>query len=173
MKKQLLGIALCSSLMVFCLPAFASDDQVLEFRSMVGVDGHFLGAANPIRNVNGGGLPWVLESAKGKLRDDGELRIKVKGLIIPDSVPGFGFNPAPFFRAIVSCLSVEESSGLPVIANVITDNGAEVMKGDPANGDADFRVDVELPDPCVAPVIFVTSPGGSWFSVTGVGSLEP
>lgn len=66
-----------------------------------------------------------------------------------------------------------ESSGLPVIANVMTDNGAEVMKGDPEKGDADIRADVELPEPCVAPVVFVTSPGGSWFSVTGVGSLEP
>ncbi len=29
------------------------------------------------------------------------------------------------------------------------------------------QADVELPTPCVAPIVFVTSPDGSWFSATG------
>ena len=145
-----------------------ADDAVLEVDTMVGVDGPFLGNANPIRGVNGGGLPWVLDEAKVELDRDGKLEVEVEGLIIPADA-GFGFNPAPFFRAIVSCLSVDVGGNV-VTANVMTTNDAEVMEGDPRNGDAKIKADVELPTPCVAPIVFVTSPGGSWFSSTGLMS---
>jgi len=152
------------------ISAMAGSRTVLEFDTMVGVSGPFLGNANPIRDVPGGGRPWVLDKAKGELESDGELEIKVKGLIIPASEPDFGFNPAPFFKAIVSCITLDES-GAPVIENVITQNGDEVMKGDPRNGDAEIEAKLDLPNPCIAPIIFVTSPTGSWFSVTGAESL--
>ncbi len=35
-------------------------------------------------------------------------------------------------------------------------------------GDATIETDVVLPQPCIAPIIFVTSPGGSWFAATGL-----
>ena len=152
------------------ISAMAGSQTVLEFDTMVGVSGSFLGNANPIREVPGGGLPWVLDRAKGELESDGEFEVQVKGLIIPDSVDGFGFNPAPFFRAIVSCITLDDS-GEPVIENVMTHNGVEVMIGDPQNGDAEIEAKLDLPNPCIAPIIFVTNPGGSWFSVTGAESL--
>lgn len=147
-------------------PAAEADQRILDFDTMNGVDGPFLGNANPIRGVNGGGLPWVLERARGRIDEDGRLDVDVRGLIIPAS-SGFGFNPAPFFRVVVSCLSVDEN-GLVTTVNIITDNGAEVMRGDPRNGDARFKTSVDLPVPCVAPILFVTSPGGAWFSATGL-----
>jgi len=171
MHSQLPQVALLATLMGLSAPVMASGDLILKFHHMVGVDGAYLGAANPIRGVNGGGLPWVLESAKGKLEEDGELEVRVKGLIIPESA-GRGFNPAPFFRALVSCLSVD-AGGAPTRVNLLTDNGAEVMIGDPLRGDARIEADLELPEPCVAPLIFVTSPTGAWFAVTGAGSLAP
>jgi hypothetical protein len=151
-------------LTAFSVGAWA-DDRVLETDTMVGVHGPFVGTANPIRGVNGGGLPWVLDEAKVELERDGKLEVEVEGLIIPAD-DGFGFNPAPFFRAIVSCLSVDAGGNI-VVANVMTTNDAEVMEGDPSNGDAKIEEDVELPTPCVAPIVFVTSPDGSWFSATG------
>lgn len=172
MTRKILKVGFLAGLLCVGAPVMAHDDTILKFRTMVGVDGAFLGSANPIRGVNGGGLPWVLDKANGKLEDDGELKVRVKGLIIPDTEPGFGFNPAPFFRAIVSCISVDET-GMPVIENVSTDNGDEVMIGNPRKGNAKIDADVDLPEPCVAPIIFVTSPDGSWFSVTGAGSLVP
>jgi len=30
---------------------------------------------------------------------------------------------------------------------------------------------LELPQPCIAPIVFVTSPGGAWFSITGAGAI--
>lgn len=165
MKRPYFLFAAIALLTAFSTGAWA-DQQILRFDTMNGVDGPFLGAANPIREVRGGGLPWVIARGRGKLDDDGKLDVEVRGLIIPLSA-GFGFNPAPFFRVVISCLSVN-ASGLVEIVNVITANGDEVMLGDPRNGDARFKTKVDLPTPCVAPVLFVTSPGGSWFSVTGL-----
>jgi hypothetical protein len=36
-----------------------------------------------------------------------------------------------------------------------------------ATGDADINATVSLPSPCIAPIVFVTSPGGAWFAATG------
>ncbi|WP_207062034.1 hypothetical protein [Motiliproteus sp. SC1-56] len=171
MNLRLMHVLLIALTLGLAGTAQASGNTVLKFWTMVGVDGPFLrDGGNPIREVEGGGLPWVLEEAKGTLKEDGELKIKVRGLIIPDSEPGFGFNPAPFFRAVVSCMTLN-TEGEPVIENLMTDNDAEVMVGDPRNGDARIEADLDLPDPCLAPVVFVTSPTGLWFSVTGAGSL--
>lgn len=156
-------------LTAFSVGAWA-DDRVLRTDTMVGVDGPFVGTANPIRGVAGGGLPWVLDEAKVELDRDGKLEVEVEGLIIP-AVEGFGNNPVPFFRAIVSCLSVDEGGNV-VTVNVMTTNDAEVMEGDPLNGDAKIETDIELPSPCIAPIVFVTSPEGSWFAATGQMSAD-
>lgn len=141
---------------------------VLEFETMVGVDGPFLGQINPIRGITGGGLPWVLEEGEGRLRADGKLNIKVRGLIIPASAPSTaaGTNPAPFFLAAVSCMTTDGGMNL-LTQNVFTTPEETTMLGDPRNGDANIKAMVTLPSPCIAPIIFVTSPGGAWFAVTG------
>lgn len=166
MKKLILTVFCIVSLALPSAFAVEIDATVLEFDTMVGVYGPFLGEANPIRDLNGGGAPWVLESGRGELRSNGDLLVEVTGLIIPESA-GRGFNPAEFFRAAVSCISVDDG-GLPIFHTVFTENGAEVMMGDPANGDARIEARLHLPNPCLAPIVFVTSPTGSWFAVTGV-----
>ena len=143
---------------------------ILEFQTMAGVNGTFLGGVNPIRGVNGGGLPWVLKGAKGELKDNGKLEVEVEGLVVPqiELACGDNCNPAPFFKAIVSCLTVD-ATGHMVIDNVDTENGAEVMIGDPKAGNAKIEAMLDLPEPCMAPIVLVTSPTGAWFAVTGVG----
>ena len=150
-------------------PKPALTQTVLEFQTMVGVNGVFLGGVNPLRGVSGGGLPWVLDDAKGELKDNGKLEIEVRGLVVPgDSSCGTDCNPAPFFQAVVSCLTVD-ATGQMVIDNVKTENGAEVMIGDPKAGNAKIEALLDLPEPCMAPIVLVTSPTGAWFGVTGVG----
>ena len=166
MKRLFIVLATIGLLTAFSVGAWAHDD-LLEADTMVGVDGPFVGNANPIRGVNGAGLPWVLDEAKVELDRDGKLEVEVEGLIIPN----LGINPEPFFLAIVSCLSIDESGNL-VTANVMTTNGDEVMEGDPLNGDATIKADIVLPTPCIAPIVFVTSPDGSWFSATGQMSVD-
>jgi len=136
-----------------------SEDQskIIEFETMVGVSGPFLGTPNPIRGVSGGGAAWKIASAQGELETDGSLKVQVRGLVLVST----GSNPVPNFRAIVSCRSIG-SAGQPTEANVSTDNFLATPEGD-----SDIEATVNLPSPCIAPIIFVTSPMGAWFAATG------
>jgi hypothetical protein len=159
----LLGIGLATALAVQSAAADSDSEDVLKFDTMTTVVEPFTGAARPIRGVPGGGLPWQLEQAHGKLRSDGHLNVKVEGLVLAerDPVPANlqGTNPIPQFRAIVSCLT----PGSPDTGENVTTDPV------PASPDGDARIDtrVELPDPCIAPIVFVTSPTGAWFATTG------
>ncbi len=109
-------------------PAIAKEPKILEFDTMVGIPQAFTGTQNPIRGINGGGLPWTIGSAKGELTVGGHLEIKVQGLVSFPATTG----PA--------------SSG---------------------GGNSEIETNVSLPHPCIAPIVFVTSPGGAWFAATG------
>ncbi|MBI1941435.1 MAG: hypothetical protein HYS33_08015 [Acidobacteria bacterium] len=138
---------------------------ILEFKTLVGVSGPFVGASNPIRGVPGAGLPWVISDGRGSLKAGGKLEIHVKGLVLADdpAVPEALrlTNPISMFRGLVSCMIID-GSGNPSFVNVSTD-------GFPADSAGNSKIDatVELPGACFAPLIFVTSPGGAWFAITG------
>jgi len=143
-------------------PATAKEPKILEFDTMVGLPQAFTGTQNPIRGVNGGGLAWAISSAHGELKASGKLEIDVQGLVFAAG-PNTGSNKIPNFRAIVSCL---KSDG--TVMNITTDlfpatTGAASAGG----GNARIEAQLALPQPCIAPIIFVTSPGGAWFSTTG------
>lgn len=145
------------------LIASADESKVLQFNTMVGVPRPYTGATNAIRGVPGGGLPWVIDFAKGKLSPDGDIDVMVKGLVIDPNEPSAvaGTNPSPVFKAIVSCLS-KDAGGSAVTVNVST----QAFPADTA-GNAHIQDTIVLPEPCIAPIIFVTSNGGSWFAATG------
>ncbi len=151
--------------------ANASDAaKIMEFKAMIGVPRPYTGATNAIRGVPGGGLPWVIRHAEGELKANGRLEITVRGLVLDPTDPTVianglaGQNPAPSFRAIVSCLS-KDATGNPTTVNQITGNfPATTGLG---GGNAKIEARVNLPSPCIAPIIFVTSPTGSWFAATG------
>src|SRR5216684_7152917 len=140
--------------------AQTDESTVLEFASMASVTGPFVGTANPIRGVSGGGLPWMISKGQGELRSNGDLEVHVRGLVLAGG-PLAGTNPVPNFRALVSCQSID-SNGQASVVNISTDNFPAT-----AAGDSDIQATVELPTPCFAPVVFVTSPTGSWFVITG------
>jgi hypothetical protein len=137
---------------------------VLKFDTMAPVTGPYVGTANPIRGVPGGGLPWIITSARGFLKADGQLRVKVRGLVLADQPPVpaalQGTNPIKDFQAIVSCQSIGASNSA-TIANVTTGD----FTASPA-GDSTITARVDLPNPCIAPIIFVTGPG-IWLAVSG------
>ena len=140
--------------------------QILDFQSMVGVPKALGGAAGAIRGINGAGLPWVVDSAKGDLSAEGVLEVKVKGLVIdpndPDAIARgvAGTNPSATFRAVVSCIAADGTTH-----NVSTDPfPATTGLG---GGDAQVEVQLTLPQPCIAPIVLVTSPAGAWFAATG------
>jgi hypothetical protein len=90
--------------------------------------------------------------------------VDVEGLVLArrSPVPANlqGTNPIPQFKAIVSCLTT--ASGAATTSNVST----ALVPASPT-GDAEIDTSIELPSPCFAPIVFVTSPGGAWFAVSG------
>ncbi len=141
--------------------------DLISFDAMYGVDGPFVGAGYPIRNVPGDELPWAIaKSIKGDLGANGRLRIKVKGLVFKDdpSVPVDlrGKNDEATFRGLVSCLT-EEGDHVGQ-SNVVT-------RGFPASEEGDSTIDERLilPNPCIAPIVMVLAGSeDKWFAVTGV-----
>jgi len=145
--------------------ASADPGTILKFDSMAPVTGPYVGAANPIRGLPGGGLPWMITAGTGVLQRDGHLVVHVRGLVLADQSPVppalQGTNPVPDFQAIVSCQSISTGGGATV-ANVSTGPFPASSQGD-----ADVEATVNLPNPCIAPIVFVASPGGAWFAATG------
>jgi len=137
---------------------------LLDFHTMTPVTGPYVGTSNPIRGVNGGGLPWALDHADGTLRADGELEVFVSGLVLAHDplVPTAqqGTNPSPTFTVIVSCMTTSDG-GAPVQTNVTT----PAVNATPT-GNAEIRAKITLPAPCLAPVVFVAG-NGVWFATTG------
>jgi hypothetical protein len=136
-------------------------DEVVEFDVMIGNDEPFLGSAHPIRGVNAGGAPWKLDSAEGELKANGRLDIKVKGLVVAPT----GVNPVDAFRGVVNCLTpASPDQGV----NLVTDRAPAT-----ADGNARIRAQLDLPETCIAPIVFVTGAVGDlpgpWFATTGAG----
>jgi hypothetical protein len=126
---------------------------LVEFESMTGVSAAVAGTTND-RGIKAGGAPWVIRSGRGEVDRSGNVRVRVKGLVIPVA-PFNGTNPVPNFKATVSCLTpngvINVSTGLF-----------------PANTAGDSRINgtVALPGQCNHPIVFVVSPGGSWFAMS-------
>jgi hypothetical protein len=140
-------------------------EDMIEFETMYGVDGPFLGDANEVRGVEGDEAPWAVESVRGSLDTDGRLRIRVRGLVFKDdpSVPPdlVGTNDEAEFRGLVSCLT--EGDGTTPSVNVVT-------QGFPATTSGDSNIDavVSLPNPCIAPIVMVLAGSeDKWFAITG------
>ena len=89
--------------------------------------------------INPGGKPWVANRHSSiRVKRNGEVRIKVFGLVIPGNTPP---NPVPTLVASLVC------------------NGVVVAATDPVpfspDGNAMFRDKLMVPTPCVAPVILL------------------
>jgi hypothetical protein len=121
---------------------------LIEFESMTGVGS----PPATVRGIPGGGKPWVLKSGRGEVDRNGNVEVRVRGLVIPVA-PFNGTNPVPFFKATVSCVT---PSG---VVNVSTANF-------PADSAGNSRIEghVALPSQCADPIVFVAAPTGQWFA---------
>jgi hypothetical protein len=145
--------------------AVAKEPKILEFDTMVGVPAGLTGAQSvvPLRGISGGGLPWAIAEASGELSANGHLEISVQGLVLAAGANA-GSNPVANFRGLVSCV---KSDG--TFANIPTDLfPATTGPASEGGGNAKIEADVVLPQPCIAPIIFVTNPNGGWFAATGL-----
>ena len=163
------ALAVVTALAVaFAGAAGAKTNRVLAFDVMTPVVAPYTGATNPIRGINGGGVAWELVNGKGWLTAGGHLKVEVEGLVFASNHS----NPIGSFKAVVSCQTIVD--GAAQVVNVMT-NAFPATTGlaSAGGGNADIEAQVSLPQPCIAPIIFVTSPGtvtnpiGSWFAATG------
>ena len=169
MKKlsQVLLVTVLLSVLVFAgsaPSASAREIKILQFNTMVGVPPLLTGAQSqaPLRGISGGGIPWMVGSAQGSLSASGKLKVSVEGLVFAAG-PNTGSNTVAQFRALVSCVNADGT-----FSNILTDPvPATVGSAASGGGDAEIETTVALPHPCIAPIVFVTSPGGSWFAATG------
>ena len=169
--KKLFSITLSALILVSTFfagtvsTAGAKGPKILKFDTMVGVPVGLTGAQSqiPLRGISGGGLPWAIADAEGELRANGHLKISVQGLVLAAGA-NTGSNPIASFRGLVSCV---KSDG--TFDNILTDPfPATTGPASAGGGNAEIETDIVLPLPCIAPIIFVTSPGGSWFAATGL-----
>ena len=163
-----LGMAVIGLVPVLVSGSSAGADPglILKFDVMTPVTGPYVGPSNPIRTVPGGGLPWIITAGNGSLTRDGHVLIHVRGLVLADRAPVpanlQGINPIADFEAIVSCQTIG-AGGTATITNVST--GPFPAS---AAGDADINARVKLPQPCIAPIVFVFgAPNVGWFAATG------
>lgn len=142
----------------------AKGPKILQFDTMVGVPAGLTGDQSkvPLRDFKGGGLPWTLTDASGQLRANGHLEITVVGLVLAAG-PNAGSNPIQTFRGVVSCVTSTGAFARIETKEFPATTGPAALGG----GNATIEADLDIPQPCIAPIVFVTSPGGSWFAATG------
>jgi hypothetical protein len=110
----------------------------------------------PIHSVIRGGAPWVLDRGQVRLRQDGRLRLSVRGLIIP-TLGNAG--PVTSISASLYC----GADGDP--AAVATTMSAPLSQ----QGNGTIRDRITLPAKCLAPIILVhpNGLGGAYIAATG------
>lgn len=147
---------------------------LFEFETLTGAPRPYAGggAEAAIRGVPAGGLPWVIDRGEAKLRRDSTLEVEVEGLVFDPADPTVierglaGRNTVAQFKAIVSCQTVV--GGAAAVVNVSTALvPATVGLASEGGGNARIKEVLALPSPCIAPIVFVTSPAGSWFAASG------
>lgn len=97
----------------------------------------------PLHGVNPGGAPWTLKVGDVRLKRDGHLDLRVKGLVIPS----IG-TPGPVSAIVAALYCGADSSTTPAAT---TPSVPLSSKGDASIHDTSFSV----PSTCLAPVILV------------------
>jgi hypothetical protein len=171
----LIGALALAATLAGASAASARGAKILEFETMAPVTGAFVGSANPIRGIPGGGIAWKIASAEGELKGDGTLELTVTGLVLNGGSAAInGTNPVGTFEATVSCQTTD-ATGAAAVVNVTTapfpaTTGAATAGG----GNAHVEAKLSLPHPCIAPIVFVRSglpntleANRAWFAATG------
>jgi hypothetical protein len=103
-----------------------------------------------------GGVPWVLTGSSARLKTDGELDVRVNGLVIP----ALG-TPGP-----VKTISASLLCGADSQAGVAASTGQVSLS---AGGDARIEAKITLPANCLAPIVVVHPNGnpGAYIAISG------
>ncbi len=147
---------------------YQGDPVILNITSMNGVSSGYTAGQNPVRGLDGSGLPWTVQSATGSLTFNGRLMLRVTGLVFdPDDQMVIskglqGQNTIASFRGVISCRDIHGNLINVNTASFPATTGLRSHGG----GDATIETQVDLPKPCLEPIVFITGPGDTWVATT-------
>ena len=150
---MLMGLVVAiGSLAAVSSVASSSNRKILE-STLIGLPEGMTGGAGTIRGIQGAGAPWVADG-KVRLGEGGRLRVDVDGLVLAGSFT----NPVASVFASLTCEG-------PVVTSTAT------VPLSPA-GDAKIDEVIEVPHPCVGPIVLVRIGTGTqrWIAATGFNS---
>ncbi len=106
---------------------------------------------SPVFGVPPGGAPWVVDRASVRVKDDGRIVLRLRGLLIPD----VGVGPVTTVSASVAC------------GGAIADTTTSFPLS--SRGDARLYDRLILPERCIAPVAMVHPNGntGAFIAISG------
>jgi hypothetical protein len=106
-----------------------------------------------------GGAPWVLRRGEARLRRDGRLAVRVRGLVIPGA-PGNG-TPGPVTTVNASLYCGNDTTAVGTTPSVPISRA----------GDARMAGQFTLPAKCLAPVVLVhpNGNGAAYIAASGFG----
>ena len=100
-----------------------------------------------------GGAPWVITKGEATVRRNGDVKVRVKGLVIP-TPPSNGTNPVPNIAATAYCggTAVGTTHAVPFS-----------LAGDAR---IDDTLATPLPSPCLAPAVLLNPAAGAVVTAT-------
>jgi hypothetical protein len=106
-----------------------------------------------------GGAPWVLRQGEVRLRQDGRLRVRIRGLVIP-TAPGNG-TPGPVMTVNASLYCGASMTAVGTTPSVPISR----------RGNADIAGRMTLPGKCLAPTVLIhpNAIAGVYIAADGFG----
>src|SRR5512142_3443103 len=150
--KRLLVVVLALCAMA---PAAASADErgdtLARFDGGIGeIPVSNVNTANVVLGVRPGGQPWVIERLTAKVRTDGRISVRGRGLLLAGG-NGIGTTGGQLVEARLFCDGAPHDTALV-----------------PLEPDGDFDIDDALsptpPSPCNHPVLLIVNADGAWFA---------
>jgi hypothetical protein len=114
-----------------------------------------------IHGVAAGGLPWVLDRGRVRLKADGSIRVEIKGLVIPIAHGTFPAGTAlPVATVSASLYCAPDSAAAAATTTTVPIS---------ASGNATIVDTIALPPTCLAPIVLIHPNGGATAYIAASG----
>lgn len=110
-----------------------------------------------LHNNAAGGAPWVLSFGEARLREDGRLDVRIRGLVIPPPTGNGTPGPVTTVRAALFCGNDTTAAATTPSVPLST------------SGNARIRASLTLPAKCLAPALLIQPNGSSMVYITANG----
>lgn len=141
------GVAAVATLTLTAAPALAHGGGSGSGHSLLRAElvGSMPAPASPtIAGVRPGGAPWVNGPSRARVREDGRISVRIRGLVIPPPV-GTGTNPVTPVVATLVCHDMVTSSTTPFALS--------------GSGDGSTSDVIMVPRHCEDPVVLIQPAG--------------